>query len=166
MEDPIIKLVRTKSEQRELIDLIDNLKDNNFVIKPSSVGDKSLIEKALITALASIEIKNKKAIETFLDSLRDRTIKLEILKLTIPFNPNEKTIAKLNKWAQDNLPANTIYDINVDPDILGGAIIISNKGNYSDISLSKKIGDLFVTKKKEIFSQLLPNDSTPKPTQA
>lgn len=165
MEDMILKVLRTKSEQRELINLIDNLLANDLAndlaFNSTNSVSKSPIETALSSTLGSFvnqseKSKNKKEIETFLTSLRISVMKLEILKITLPFDPNEKTISKLKIWALENLPANTIYDINTDPDILGGAIIISNKGNYSDFTLSKKIDSLFLTKRDELLAHLLP----------
>jgi F0F1-type ATP synthase delta subunit len=49
-----------------------------------------------------------------------------------------------------NLSENVIFDFEVDPKILGGAIITNKKGSYSDLSLLKKINDLFQNQKDQL----------------
>ena len=55
----------------------------------------------------------------------------------------------LKSWAEENLGKYTVFDIDTDPDILGGVILSTKKGLYKDLSLSKKLNDVFAEKRKE-----------------
>lgn len=157
----ILKLIRITSEQSELINLIETLLENNFKEKPG-LNDKIInsdLTKKLYNVVSEALISHniagdKKETEKFLDSLLSETRNLDKVKITIAFAPNDGVIEYLSKWAKANFSGNIIFDISVDPQILGGAIIANDKGEYADFSLSKKLTDLFLNQKEQILSLL------------
>lgn len=157
----ITRLVKTTDEQNELINLIEELIENNFKDKltPSDNTLNSKFAKKLweVVSAAIISEKisdDKKSIEKFLNSLLREVRLLNRLRITLAFEPNEITMGKLKRWAETNLSGNLIYDIEIDPQILGGTIIVSDDGKYADFSLSRKFNGLFLTRKQEILSLL------------
>lgn len=160
-QNNIFKLIRTAHEQNELISLIEKLLENNFKeeLTPSEEILNSSFARILWNAISSALVGgnisgNKKETEKFLDSLLIKTKSLNKLKITIAFEPKDALLESLSKWAGSNLSGNVIFDFKLDPQILGGAIIASDKGEYADFSLSKKINDLFLQQKQEILSLL------------
>ena len=157
----ILTGVKTTKEQNELINLIEKLIENNFK-KSFAPNDEILnsgttrklwegVSAALIAGNISEDQKER---EKFLDSLLSKVRSQNKLKVTIAIEPNNKLLERLRDWTGKNLSGNTILDITVDPQILGGAIIVSSNGEYADFSLFKRINDLFLTRKQEILSLL------------
>lgn len=154
MENNIVKLIRTVEEQNESINLIEKLLENTYKDKlDTSMINVSNFSKNLGKVIYD-EIKaqnietNREKVEKFLDSLLVQIRGLNSLKITIAIPPNENLIANLSNWAVKNLSQDIIFDIQVDPQILGGAIITSNEGLFEDLSVSKKINEYFLAEKQ------------------
>lgn len=73
------------------------------------------------------------------------------ISLTIAFKPNEELMSALSSWAKENLKEKAVFDITVDPSIVGGAIIECD-GLYRDESVRKILEDAF--SKKEIYENI------------
>lgn len=154
IEANIIKLIRTVEEQNESINLVEKLFENTYkdrfdpaIVSGSSFGKNLWV--AISGAIASRRIgSDRQEVEKFLNSLLFAIRGLNSLKITIAVTPSDNLIINLQKWAKKNLSENIIFDIKVDPQILGGAIIISDKGEFADFTLSKKINDVFSAKLK------------------
>lgn len=157
----ILTIVKTTKDQNELINLIEKLIENNFK-KSFAPNDEILnsgttrkLWEAISTSLISGNIsEDQKEREKFLDSLLSKVRALNKLKITLAIEPNNRLLEHLRDWMDKNLSENTILDITVDSQILGGAIIVSGNGDYADFSLFKRINDLFLTRKQEILSLL------------
>ena len=73
------------------------------------------------------------------------------VSLTIAFKPNQELISTLSSWAKENFKDKVVFDITVDPSIVGGAIVEHN-GLYRDESLGKVLDEAF--RKREIYANI------------
>ena len=62
-------------------------------------------------------------------------------------------IEKLSGWVKTNVTDETLLDFEINPEILGGALISFN-GKYLDESLSKKMEEIFSNQKEELLKTL------------
>ena len=153
-----LKLMRTKDEQNEAINLIEELiqglyKKQNKTNTPSSF--RTLLTNEIVKIIQGQKIyENKIKSEKFLNSLLDAVKNLTVLKLTIAIEPDQKIITSMKNWAEKNNLSGTIFEFIIDPTILGGAVIVNHKGSYADYSLLKKIDELFLNQKQLIFKLL------------
>ena len=156
----ILKLVRSCDEQGELENIIASLHKNLYItgIQRGLDNYRTDFEKTayeiIFSDINSKDIRDNSDIEKYLDVLLDTVKNLNKIKITIAISPNNHLLDALASWTEKNMRQKYIFDIEVDPQILGGAIISSKKGVYKDFSLSRKINDIFTIHKKEIFSQI------------
>lgn len=156
----ILNFVRTTSEQEELKDiatsLLGNIYKKSFDYRKASINPyQKFIASKIIQDLESQKITTDKTkTEKYLKALIDDSNKLSTIKITIAIQPTAKLLEKLGYWTPKNTKSKTIFDIKVDPKILGGAIISDKKGVYRDFSLLKKIDNTFQTQNKEIQALL------------
>jgi len=80
--------------------------------------------------------KGKVQIPPELDKLEETVKKLEVVQLTLAYEPSPQDIEVFFK------AAGKILDISKDARILGGAVV-SYQGKYSDYSLKKKLESYF-----------------------
>ena len=160
-ENSILKLIRTTSDQSRLINLIEHMQSNIFKKTPdySFLDLESAYIKNLLTTIEEV-IKtknltnNRTEIEKFLELLLLKTSELNVMKISIAIDPSDKLINDLKDWANKNVSVNTIFDITIDPQIQGGAIIINDKGDYINYSLTVRIDQNLVSKQQELMAIL------------
>lgn len=99
------------------------------------------------------ELEKKKIIPTlphqqnsFLDKLKKYLQAIPQVKLEIAFTPTEDFILKISNWFEKEFHQRIIIDINVNPKIVGGAIV-EYHGKYGNFSLAKKI-DVLISQKE------------------
>jgi len=154
----ILNLVRTTNEQEELKTSVASLQSNLY--KKSLELDKSsqsqyqqFITQEIIKDLKRLRIdSNKSKMEDYFKSLLVELKNLDTTKIVIAIKPTPKLLDKLNEWIIKTNKQKVIFDIEVDPKILGGAKISNEKGQYIDISLVKSIDDTLLNGKKDINS--------------
>ena len=76
--------------------------------------------------------------EELLNGLKDAILKLDVVKLTIAFEPTEKSIEEMHLSLSKVLEKKTLLQIYTDFSFLGGATVVY-KGKYFDASLKKKM---------------------------
>jgi hypothetical protein len=81
-----------------------------------------------------IDVKTNSVLKTFFSSITESIATLPILSLTLAFEPKEKTLQKLSEWFVLNINRQAVFDISVDPELIGGASI-SFKGKHMDFSI-------------------------------
>ena len=140
MYSEILSSLRTKSELELLNQEIDILLTGLYEDEGTKFEE---ILKEDIRGKISIEIQrllnnNQSDKEDVLKGLQTELDKLKTLKLTLSFEPSEKTLDKLYQWMKANVSENAVLDISLDQSIIGGAII-SYGGNYRDFSFAKKL---------------------------
>lgn len=157
----ILSLVTTKSQQTEALNLIEKLlselyknNDKNKTQNQNIINASPLYQEILKTIQAQNISDNKTQVEKFLNSLMDAIKKLNLLKISIAIEPNQEMTNSLKIWLNKNKVTNTILDFEVNPGIIGGAIISGEKGTYADFSILKKINDVFLNQKQEILKLL------------
>lgn len=88
-----------------------------------------------------------------LAEIKNKAEGLQAITLTLAFEAQQSTIDKISSFARQTLGENIIIEINVEPNILGGAIIVFN-GLYHDYSLKTKLEEVFKTKREELFKSI------------
>lgn len=101
----------------------------------------------------SLDETLREKIAKTLAEIKNKAEGLEAITLTLAFQAQQSTIDKISSFARQNLGENTIIEINVEPNILGGAIIVFN-GRYHDYSLKTKLEEVFKTKREELFKSI------------
>lgn len=154
----ILRHVKTVDQARGLSSEIDVLLDSLFktdnkafekALNSISAIDAEVLKSAFGGLKNNISPNNLSTIKEYLTQLKEEIQKLKILKLSLAFDPSEDTIGNLFTWVWENLGERHILDIQKDQTILGGAII-EFEGKYKDLSLKKKLDEVFATKREEI----------------
>lgn len=158
---PILTTIRTKGDVDHLVHEVDLLLEGLFRLKNGSFEELlktsvRLDTKDLLVSVCQkegIDSKEGEKIKKFLEDLKEEILKLKAFKITLAFDPTEKTINKLSSWVKINMGENIILEIEKDTSLLGGAVFV-NEGKYMDFSLRKKIEEVFENKKEEIASAI------------
>lgn len=153
----IITSIKTVEEADSLLGEIDTLMLTFFRPEETSM-EKAL--KSISADLAfritqvfiknNLDINNRDTVALFFKTLKELVKKLNIIKLSLAFDPTSKTIESIHDFIKENLGIGYILDTEVSKDILAGAIIMFN-GRYYDFSLKKAIEDAFANKKETIL---------------
>lgn len=156
----ILKSTRTAQQAEQLILEIDSLLGSLFH------EGKEEFEKALQSIRAQVaevlrdeflnkdpKYQNKEMIKDFLTQLKEKAQNLNPIPITLAFSPSEHTIEVLHEWVLKNLGETYVLDIEVDQTILAG-ICLTLEGKYLDLSLKKKLEEVFKNKREDILSAL------------
>ena len=153
----ILRSTRTAQQAEQLVAEIDNLLASLF-----HEGKKEF-EKALASIRAQVaqvlrdeflsKYQNKEVIKDFLTQLKERAQSLRFLPVVFAFSPSEHSIALIHDWIIKNIGENYVLDIEVDENIIGG-ICLTLDGKYIDLSIRKKMEDVFGNKREEILNLL------------
>lgn len=156
--DFILRYIMTVEQKNDLVNLLENLIENIFKKDPTTNPNSSFEKKALEIIYFEIErrkIQNDpEKIEDFLKKVLDEAKAMSVLKLTIAIPPSESLIEKLKDWAEANKFINMVFDIEVKPDLIAGAIIVTKEGKYIKYSLSEMLDYYFMSKKLELSALL------------
>lgn len=149
------EFIKTSQEKKEFLQCIYALKNSLF---KKDEFTKTLIDKtpAKYSDYITRALNGKSdrgSVESLLDQLENKLKKLKEIDLTIAFTPSKSSIEKIYSWVSRNLGVNIVINLNIDPELLAGAIINFN-GIYKELSLKKLIETGFLTKKDKI-NQLL-----------
>ena len=155
----ILSLVRTSDEQSELISLTQELLENDFkkILTPQENLNQtqSKLWDEINKYLASQNLsEDKKAVEVFLQKLLEDARNMKVVKITLALRPNEEILETLKNWSSKNLSPRTIFDVTVDPEVLGGAIISGSNGRYANLSLQWKMASYFQKNRQAVLSLL------------
>jgi len=69
-----------------------------------------------------------------LNTLQKQVSSLQVLSLTIAFEPNQQTLTSLSEWFMVNMKKQMLFDITVDHTVIAGATLSYN-GKFSDFSI-------------------------------
>ena len=75
-----------------------------------------------------------------LEKLEAELKKLPVLTIYIPFEMPDQEAQNLGKWLKENIAPDVIFELRINPDLIGGAAF-SYKGVYKDFSLVTKIAE-------------------------
>lgn len=151
----ILSNIKTSENSRELLSEIDLLLEGLFKTQDGFEAKLNSIsainsEKLRIAFIKNNISSNKEMIKEYLNLLKVELQKLKTLKLSLAFDASEHTIDNLFVWVIQNLGSGIILDIKKDKTILAGAII-EYEGKYEDLSLRKRLEEVFVTKRDQIL---------------
>jgi F0F1-type ATP synthase delta subunit len=82
----------------------------------------------------NITSQSNNTLKDFLTKLQETTIALPLLSLTIAFEPTEETLKAFSEWFLLNVKKQVLFDIAVDPTLIGGATISYN-GKHVNFSI-------------------------------
>ncbi len=154
----ILRYIMTVEQKYDLVNLLEILIEDIFKNNTKPTPNSSFEKKALEIIYFEIEKRkigdNPKEMESFLRQVLEETKSMQELKLSIAVAPTEELIEKLKTWTEANKLTNLVFDIDIRPELIAGAIIISQKGKYIKYSLSDMIDDYFVSKKSEFINLL------------
>jgi F0F1-type ATP synthase delta subunit len=157
----IFTKVRTTADAEQLMSQLDLMLTNLYKV------DKEQFEKTINHNLnydiadslkntlhsAGISPTNHEDMKLFLTGLKAELQSCEIITLTIAFEPSAELVTTISDWVHNNLGSKVLLEVNVDPYIIGGAIIIFN-GKYLNISVKKKLDDILTRNQEQILKQL------------
>lgn len=156
--DFILNYIMTTEQKGELIDILEQLLEDIFKKDTRPTPKSSFGKKSLEMIYFEIEKKqiggNTIGMEKFLQEMLTQTKSLPELKLTIAVSPTEELLERLKDWAISRGMGNLVFDIEVKPEIIAGAVIISNEGKYIKYSLSDMLDNYFAVNKPELASLL------------
>lgn len=89
-----------------------------------------------------------------LDEFKTAFYKMQVVSLTLAITPSRDFLIELQQWFSDNLADKVIFDLNVDPQIIGGVTIIC-RDHFRDFSLAATIER--TAKNGEEFKELEPD---------
>lgn len=138
-------LIRTSDEQNDAILLLEEMLAENFKKNPNpKSANKSIFLKNFysylidrINSTGQSRENTKQLLEAILSEVKN----LKKIKITLASPPDKVVIQNLGEWLNNNNLENFIFDITLDKKILGGAIVIGQRGEYKDFSLDKNIDD-------------------------
>lgn len=74
------------------------------------------------------------AIKEFIERIQAKILNLPVLSIILAFEPKEQTLQALSSWFMLNTNKQVLFDISVDPGLIGGVAIYAN-GKYLDFSI-------------------------------
>ncbi len=155
MYSEILSKVRTKSEAQYLGDEIDLLLEKIYSTREGGYEEAMKGQvRAWVSELIRAEMEKESiGAEEYLRGLKERLTKLKTIKLTLAFEPSEVGLDKIHEWIRRNVGEGIVFDISINPTLLGGAVIVSG-GEYRDYSLRRKLAGTIETKREQIVNIL------------
>lgn len=153
----ILRYIETLDDAEKISFEIETLLDSVFKTETQafekslkSVSAKTSDAIKGILAQNDIALDNRKGIKNFLLGLKDQLHNLKVIKITLAFEPSQRTITNIFSWILGNIGFGIVLDINYDKTIIGGAVIYF-EGKYKDFSLKKRLDTTFKNRREEIM---------------
>lgn len=146
----LLESIVTDEQRQVVLHKLDTLIVDLFRLSPESkefnlekyLQDHAGIEfTQLIQNLAEdnkIDPRDLQQIKNLLSTLRQNLAQLKIFKIILAIDPDKDFALKLSNWVHEHINKDVIVEIEVNPIILGGSIIIFD-GKYFNNSLSNII---------------------------
>lgn len=140
-----LDFIVTTDDVHEFIDELSQLEKSVFNVNENAEKkaeeifshSKLLIIRPLMQQ-EGVDFSNKAQIKGFVANLTNALRNLTTLKLVIACEPNEATLKDISAWIRQHTSGKVVLDIEVNEEIIGGAVIEYN-GVYKDYSLRKKL---------------------------
>jgi len=130
----------TKNQSIEFVEKLDKLLLKSYTTKKSlEVLDEVFTEDELeyfkyYAKNASLVLSSKDSVNKVAESLKNCIQEMITIELELSFVPTVKTLSNISELVGEN----TLLDITVNPQIVGGAII-KQSGVVTDYSLAKQV---------------------------
>ncbi len=139
MYSDFLSLVRTDSEKRVLINEIDILINSLYSLGANSL--KNTLEKNIRSETSSLFQKayeKERNYLGFLKALRQLTLELKEINITIAVDPSNEIIDTVHSWLESNIGKSLIINFEKNESLIGGAQI-SYMGKYFELTLKKEL---------------------------
>ena len=90
----------------------------------------------------NINAESRIAIKGFIDKIQEHIASLPTLSITLAFEPTERTLQGMSRWFILNTKKQMLFDVKVDPTLIGGAVIQS-AGRFLDYSIKPDFERIF-----------------------
>ena len=158
---PIYPYVLTTRQADELFVHIDNLlthlysaQNQSFEKIAYAVLDPQIAQSIQqIFNQRNLQWTNVEDVKSFLLDLKNNIRSFEVLTLTLPFNPSDQTLIGFANWSRTNLAPRILLEINIDKTLIAGTVAVF-RGHYFDMSLKKRIDEIFAKQKNTILNQV------------
>jgi ATP synthase delta (OSCP) subunit len=131
----------TKSEagffSSRLSAISEKIYQTNFDLEKTLTEELGMQKKEKFLSLLkenNIATGSNSGLKNFIAQLINNISKLPVLALTIPFEPNERSLQTFSQWFLLNINKQVLFVINVDPDLIAGAVI-KYKGKFVNLSI-------------------------------
>lgn len=84
-----------------------------------------------------VDVESPKILKEFLNQVIERIGSIQVLAITLAFEPKEQTLEQLSAWFITNLNRQVLFEITVNPAIVAGVAVRMN-GNYLDFSVKQQ----------------------------
>lgn len=152
MNSELFSRVRTIEERSKLVSEIDLLLSS--IYEDQGKGFESCLKNKVrhwVSEIVRSEISNDpSAMHEYLGQVKNELEKLEVIKLTLAFEPSDATIDKFFDFVAKNVEERVVLEFEFDARILGGALI-TYKGEYRDFSLKRLFEEEYLEKEKDII---------------
>lgn len=156
--EKIIEIMLTEDDRREVLYLLDSLSDSIFNNSKSPqevlMGSVRFGQALSMSLPPNIESQSKEDVENKIEELRTTIKGLKKIVVILAIMPTEKILSSLRVFGASTFPEKVVFDLSINPDIIGGAIFIID-GIYRDYSLLKKLNEA-AQKKREALETLIP----------
>lgn len=157
---PIYQFVYTTHQADELFTHIDMLLNHLYSVQkdPFEKIAYGVLDPRIAQTIQQIfnarnlQWGNLEEVKTFLTGLKQDVRTFEVLTLTLSYQPTDQAIAGFTNWARTNLTPRILLEINLDPALIAGSVAIF-RGHYIDLSLKKRLDEVFTTQKDNILHQ-------------
>lgn len=165
---------KTRSQAQDFVgrltSILDMIFENDFNFEKTASEQLGMQKKDKLIVLArnnSINTQNSQQVKEFVSLILTKISSTPVLTLTIAFEPDDDTLQTLSEWCMFNIGQHVIFDIKIDPQILGGAEMFFN-GKHSNFSIKpvfEKISNEILTKKDVNSTSDLPSPNLPQTTE-
>lgn len=146
---------KTKAQANDfssrLATIIQRLYENDFSLEKALMDAFGLQKKEKFMTLLrdnQINIEKVDVLKTFLVKIQETISKMQIMDITIAFEPKEKNLQAIADWLLMNLNRQILFNITVDPQIIGGAKINYN-GRYLDVTMQPVFEKILATMQQQ-----------------
>lgn len=122
-----------------LATIADNLYESNFNLEEELQKNLGVSKKDKFMTLLrnnEISIGSNSVLADFFTKIRNTISSLETVTLTIALQPDQESLKEIADWFPLNLDRQVLIDIQIDPEIVAGAII-GYKGKRFNASIKK-----------------------------
>jgi F0F1-type ATP synthase delta subunit len=135
--------VWTRDDWVRLLREVELVEENLFKTDGSTLEE--ILQKEVRKGLADLLTGQNMSIYNIKNQLREIKVLLKgmkFMKIYTSVDPTLEMVKSMRAWVEKNVGAGIIFDIKVNPDLIGG-IVLSWEGKYRDYSLRKKWGKIW-----------------------
>ncbi|MFZ5425325.1 MAG: F0F1 ATP synthase subunit delta [Patescibacteria group bacterium] len=148
---PLTSIIKTNKDFKEIKDLVDTLNLNmpnlSYEYVSQLMSNKQyLFAKEAITSYMQengLKLATIREKRTFLQGITSLLSEMTDVKVTVAIKA-EPICNSVSNWIKSNIGSLYYVSFTEDPEILGG-LIMSYNGMYLDMSVKKKLDNLFTT---------------------